>query len=169
MGSGVLLSAPMNLFDIEGVAVADVKGKILFKRVFGSDEEKINEVVQKVTKDSEAIGLFSDRVVMAKKMEEIQLIIYSPLEVNEAFVSQAFDELGVAFLKVVKTPDKEHVWKEYDQIALLICNFVHEGAILEAKAAKMIESLPKRNFEGVAGMKIPKGKLSITKLLRFLH
>jgi hypothetical protein len=158
----------MNLFDIEGIAVADAKGKILFRRVFGSEEERLSEIVQKATKDNEAIGLFSDRVMMAKKMDELQLIIYSPLEVNEAFVSQAFDEFATAFLRVVKTPNKECLWKEYDQVALLVCNFVHDGVILETKAAKMIESLPKRNFEGVTGMKIPKGPLSFGKIFRLL-
>ncbi|ADM11997.1 vesicle coat complex subunit zeta [Encephalitozoon intestinalis ATCC 50506] len=153
----------MSLFDVEGLVVASSQGEILYKKVFTKDEGVVEKIVEKTVRDRESIAVFRDRIVMCKRLDEILLIIYSPMEVNEAFVGQAFDEFAAAFVDVVKTPTQERVWKKYDQIVLLVAGFLYEGVIMLGKSDEMLSKLPKRNFEGVDGIKVPKGFAS------FLH
>ncbi|CAD26373.1 COATOMER ZETA SUBUNIT [Encephalitozoon cuniculi GB-M1] len=153
----------MNLFDIEGLLVADSQGEILYRRVFSKEEEIAAKIAEKAAGDRESISMFYDRIVMCKRLDEVLLIIYSPMDVNEPFVGQVFDEFTAAFIGIVKTPTRERVWKKYDQIVLLVAEFLYEGIVMSGKSDEMLDKLPKRNFEGVDGMKVPRGFAS------FLH
>ncbi|AFN83483.1 vesicle coat complex subunit zeta [Encephalitozoon romaleae SJ-2008] len=153
----------MSLFDVEGLVVVDVQGEILYKRIFSKEEDIAAKIVEKSTKDRDIISVSHERIVMCKKLDEILLVIYSPLEVNEAFIGQVFDEFTTAFVSVIKTPTRERVWKKYDQIVLLVSTFLYEGIVMVGKSDEMLNRLPKRNFEGVDGIKVPKGFAS------FLH
>lgn len=151
----------MNLFDIEGLLVTDCQGEVLYKKVFSKDTQLATRIAERVARDKDAISLFHDRVVMCKRLDEILLVIYSPMDVNEPFVGQVFEEFAAAFVTLIKTPTKERVWKKYDQIVLLVFEFLYEGIIMSGKSDEMIGRLPKRNFEGVDGMKVPRGFASL--------
>lgn len=150
----------MNLFDVEGLIVADDQGEVLYKKIFG--EEGIAErVVEKAVRDKEEIMVVMGKIVMMKRLDEVFLVMYSRMDVNEPFVSQVFDEFATAFVGVVKTPTRDRVWKKYDQVVLLVSVFVYEGIVMCGKSEEMIGRLPKRNFEGVEGMKVPRGFASL--------
>ncbi|AFM98766.1 vesicle coat complex COPI subunit zeta [Encephalitozoon hellem ATCC 50504] len=151
----------MNLFDVEGLVVADVQGEILYKRIFSKEEDIVARIVEKSIKDRETISVSHERIVMCKKLDEILLIIYSPMDVNEAFIGQVFDEFTTAFVSIIKTPTRERVWKKYDQVVLLVTEFLYEGIVMSGKSEEMLDRLPKRNFEGVDGIKVPRGFASL--------
>ncbi|KAG5860492.1 vesicle coat complex COPI subunit zeta [Encephalitozoon hellem] len=151
----------MNLFDVEGLVVADVQGEILYKRIFSKEEDIVARIVEKSIKDREIISVSHERIVMCKKLDEILLIIYSPMDVNEAFIGQVFDEFTTAFVSIIKTPTRERVWKKYDQVVLLVTEFLYEGIVMSGKSEEMLDRLPKRNFEGVDGIKVPRGFASL--------
>jgi len=153
----------MDCLDIEGLIIADVHGEILFKKAFVKDEDLAKRIVEKVLNTRESMSMAFDKIVMSKKIDELLLIIYCPMECNEPFVWHAFNEFMIGFMSVIKSSTKDRLWKKYDQVVLLVAGFVYEGMIVLCKSSEMIDRLAKRNFEGVDGMKVPKG------LASFIH
>lgn len=149
----------MNLFDIEGLVIADGQGEILYRKTFGEDMTRM--VVEKVLRDKESILIAADRLVLSKRLDDVFLVMYCPLDANEPFMGQVFEEFAAAFVEIVKTPTRDRVWKKYDQIVLLVAGFVYEGIVICGKSEEMTGRLPKRNFEGVDGMKVPRGFASL--------
>ncbi|KAM0671243.1 subunit zeta of vesicle coat complex COPI [Ordospora colligata] len=153
----------MDCLDIEGLIIADTNGEILFKKTFVKDEDLSKRIVEKVIYAKENMSMAFDRIVMSKKIDELVLIIYCPIECNEPFVWHAFNEFMIGFMSIIKSSIKDKLWKKYDQVILLVAGFVYEGMIVQSKSTEMIDRLAKRNFEGVDGMKVPKG------LASFIH
>lgn len=150
----------MDIHDIQGIIVTDNQSKLLYQKRY-IECDITESITSAVFASNDPILIHNDKLVLHKKLDELCIILYAACDVNEILLNEVLSEFITAFCTVVKALTVDSLWKKYDQVILLVDAFVYEGIILETQAKAMIDKIPKRSFEGVEGMKVPKGFASL--------
>ncbi|KAF7683280.1 Coatomer subunit zeta [Astathelohania contejeani] len=150
----------MNIYDLEGIAIMSRTGDVIFHKTF-INENILNDIYSRIINERCEISFLEDHIVLYKMIEDVIILFYASCDVNEIFISKEFDIFYSALLRLFDTPiTKDAVFSKYDQVILLVDNLVYEGIFIEDDSEALIKSIPKRNFEGLESMKIPKGFVS---------
>lgn len=147
----------INLHEIEGLAIVEESGEILYQVVF-SDYVPAS-LCRQVIQEQEEISMTDGKLVFFRRLEEIGVIIYSASDQNEMVLFKALECFSTALFKLLKKCTREYVVKKYDLLCLLVNTFVFKGIICERDPDRLVKNVPIRSFEGLETMNIPKGFL----------
>jgi hypothetical protein len=151
----------MDIHDIDGFVIVDDRGGILLQRTY-KDKDKLPGILQRIRQENEEVLVYDDKVVIYKNVEDISLFLYSSLSTNEVFLEKCMETLYSSLLATLKSPlDRETILMKYDLVVLVVDSFVYEGVVIEDDTARLLEGIPHRPFEGLEGMQIPKGFVSL--------
>lgn len=149
----------MNIQNIHLLTIIDKSSKALITR--STKTFNLKEIHPKIN-NNENIALINENLVVYKNIEDICIILISDLNTNEIFLSKALDVFYAALLKILKSSvNKETIIKNYDLVVLLVDAFVYQGILIEDDVDKLVKEVGERSYEGLEGMKIPKGFASI--------
>ncbi|KAF9742717.1 Coatomer subunit zeta [Nosema granulosis] len=151
----------MSIIDVEGLIFTDLRGNILYKKIYNLEEKKLLFIIKKALEEKDPICLLDSNLLFIHKTNEICVIMVSNSENNEVFLNACFEQFVGAMSQISQKLTVEAVYKKFDVFFLLCDIFVYEGVIMENKSETMIKKLPKRTFETLEGMKVPKGMASI--------
>lgn len=151
----------MSIIDVDGLIFTDLRGSILYKKIYNIEEKKLVYIIKKALEEKDPICLLDNNLLFIHKKNELCTIMVSNSENNEVFLNNCFEQFVCAMSQVSKKFTVESMYKKFDVFFLLSDIFVYEGVIMEDKCERMIKRLPKRTFETLDGMKVPKGMASL--------
>ncbi|EOB11287.1 coatomer zeta subunit [Nosema bombycis CQ1] len=158
----IVISNPiMSIVDVDALIFTDIKGNILYKKIYNLEEKKITHVIKKSLEEKDPICLLDNNLLFVHKNADLCVIMVSNSENNEVFLYKCFEQFIAAMSKISKKFSVESMHKKFDVYFLLSDIFVYEGVIMEDKSEIMLKRLPTRTFENLEGMKVPKGMASI--------
>ncbi|EJW04655.1 hypothetical protein EDEG_01146 [Edhazardia aedis USNM 41457] len=150
----------MYIHNIECIAILDKACKTLIKREYAKTD--IKAVFDHIKSEKDEITIMNDSLVVYKNLDDVIIFISSDININEILIHKALESFYSALVSVLKTvPSVSAINEKYDQIVLLLDSFVYQGILMEDDADKMAQNVLPRPFEGLEGMKIPKGFTSI--------
>lgn len=145
----------IDIYDIKGIAITNDDGLPLFSMKY--DQDEITELLKASSKQKSEIYTHGKLLVLLRKLDEVNVIIYTDQERNPIYVYNALLSLCNALVRIVKGPTVKNILNKYDQISLLMNSFVYNGIIVETDVENLVNSIPRRTFEGLESMKIPEG------------
>lgn len=159
----------LEILDIEGVLILDSK----FNRLYGREYSpfKLNkELVRESIRNEETGSIFltNDHLVIFRQINDVFIIFYGSLYCNELYLNSMIN----IFIEAISTILKKEVTvnvldNKFDYLVLLIEYFIYDGMFMVESAEELVKMVPKRNFEDIKGMPVPKGFSSIFKKVKF--
>ncbi|EIJ89122.1 coatomer subunit zeta [Nematocida parisii] len=148
---------------VHGLAIIGENGN----RLIGSPlvisqtiREKEKRMFEKAKETNESIILFEDNLVLYKIVGDLCILLYAPINENEIALSDALDAFYTAVIKTLGGPlTQKSLDKHYDEMFLLVDSFIYKTVIVTDSSTDLINSLPKRTFEGLDAIPMP-SKLS---------
>lgn len=133
------------------------------ERLIGSplvitDEAKELEknLYKKIKEGGSDILLYKEHLVLYKQVEDVCLVLYSPIEENEIMLHNALNAFYNAAIKVTKGPlTRKSIEKHYDEVFLLLDAFIYKTVITSDTASDLYKNVPKRTFEGLDAVQMP--------------
>lgn len=142
-----------DIIDIDCLAIADESGEILLQTNF--NRKTSQSICKKAVLDYNEISIIDEKTVLTKRLDEIYVIIFASEDRNEILLAHYLQVFTDALFKIMKKTTREYVFKKYDQICLLLSNFVYEGIVLVEDPNLLAGKVPIRSFEGLESMYIP--------------
>lgn len=166
--SGSVQRTPMELQSVSYIGMLDRSKDTLYKLCY--EDLDTDALISNVTTASDSISIFQDRMLLVYRNDEIFVVLLASKAANEVFVKDAFDALVETLDKVIKRWNVERIAEKYDQVVLIMNEFVFQGVILADNAKELGSRVMKRTFESLQGIKMKKGLASFlnkaTKSLR---
>lgn len=159
----------LEILDIEGVLILDNK----FNRVYGREYGplKLNkDLIRESIKNEETGTIFftNDHLVIYRKINDVLIIFYGSLYCNELYLNSMLNILIESISLVLKKEISVSVLdNKFDYLVLLIEYFIYDGMFMVETVEELVKMIPKRNFEDIKGMPVPKGFSSIFKKVKF--
>ncbi|RVD92537.1 vesicle coat complex subunit zeta [Tubulinosema ratisbonensis] len=142
-----------DIMDVECLAIVDESGEILLQTNYPRKTSQI--ICKKALKDLSEISVIDEKVVLTKRLDEIYVIIFSPEDRNEVLLAHYLEIFTEALFKIMRKTTREYVFKKYDQICLLLSNFIYNNIVLVEDVNLLVSKVPIRSFEGLESMYIP--------------
>ncbi|EPR79727.1 Vesicle coat complex COPI zeta subunit [Spraguea lophii 42_110] len=152
-----------NFHDILGFFIVDDTEKTIYKKIFGREFYS-----PRIRMDENDLQIYDDFIIIRRNIENITIYIISPLDSNEIFLYDSLSNFIAALFKIIGKINKEVLIKKFDQLILLVDEFLYNGIVIENNKDKLVKAIPNRGFEGMDGMKIPKGFGSLLGKVGFL-
>ncbi len=156
----------MDIKDVNYIGILDREGNILYYL----DDSKINlkEFLPTFTTAPDEISLYDGKLCLTSIHGDIIIVLLATENANEIFVKKSFDAFIQVLDKIVKTWNLSTVFEKYDQIVIAFNSFVFHGVILTDDPDVLKQSIPKRSFESISGIKFKKGFASfISKTTKY--
>lgn len=145
----------MDIKDVAYIGIVGSSSNVLFSYNYGNIDE--NSLLHAVNEDDGPILLLKENTVFVSRLNDITLILVSLQDSNEIFVSQAFQALEDSLTKVIKNWCTERIFEKYDQIELIVHEFVFKGIIMTDNSDELSSRVMKRTFENLSSLKVNKG------------
>lgn len=160
----------LEILDIDGIMIFDSKFNRIYGREYSNlplDKEKVRKEIR--SSDNNSIFLTNEHLVLYRCVNDIYIVFYASLYSNEVFLNSMMnlylDALRTSLKKTELTLDV--LDDKYDYLILLTEYFVYDGMFMAESAEELVRMHPKRNFENIKGMPVPKGFSSIFKKVKF--
>ncbi|KRH92602.1 vesicle coat complex subunit zeta, partial [Pseudoloma neurophilia] len=161
----------LEILDIEGVLILDSK----YTRVYGREYTPVPLTIQTFkeglhTNNDTSIFLTGDSntLVLYRKINDIFIIFYGNSYCNELFLNSMMNVFVESLTILMKNEVTcTNIDSKYDYLILLIEYFIYDGMFMVDTVEELVKMVPKRNFENIKGMPVPKGFSSIFKKVKF--
>lgn len=149
------MAAPMDIRDVSYIAIVDSRNDVLYSMNPG--DINVKALLSTVTPDYDPISMYEEKPLMVSKNGELTILFLGTQDANEIFLKEALDGLIESLEKILKHWKTGRVAEKYDQIILLMNEFLFRGVILADNSADLNKRMIKRNFETLNGIKMTKG------------
>lgn len=160
----------LEIQDIDGLFVLDTK----FNRIFGKeyslvplDKSILKQQIQ--SNPNSSIFLSQDHLVLVRSINDLYFIFYASTFSNEVFLNSMFNLYLDCLKLLLKKPgiQSDHLESKFDYLVLLTEYFIYDGMFMIESTDEALKLIPKRTFEDLKGMPVPKGFSSIFKKVKF--
>lgn len=148
----------IDIYDIEGLAIVSESGDALYHVAFS--EYNPQELYCQTVQDDEEISMFDNKLVVVRRLEEVNVVMYCSSNRNEIILSRALECFSAALSRVLKSCTKEYILKKYDVVCMLVNVFVFNGIVCIRDVDELVKCVPTRSFEGLEAMSVPQGFLT---------
>ncbi|ELA48402.1 hypothetical protein VCUG_00011 [Vavraia culicis subsp. floridensis] len=153
----------LEILDIDGLLILDTNYNRIYGRTYTSNSLELSTL--KGIKEFPAVT--KDHIVLQKVLNDTIVVFYGSKEANEVFLNHMLNVFCSALAQLFKGEvSLQLVDEKYDYMVLMIEYFVYEGMFRAENAEDVVAKVPKRNFEDLKGMPIPKGFSSIFKKVK---
>lgn len=159
---------PMDIKDVSFVGIVDSNRELLCS--YNYDCADTQALLASLDADACPISIYREQTLFAAKLNDITLVLLARPDSNEIFVQGAFDALVECLSRIIKNWCVDRVMEKYDQVVLVLHEFVFKGVVLTDDSEELGRRVMKRTFENVNAIKVNKGLASFlnraTKSLR---
>lgn len=151
----------MDIKDVCLIAILDSSLSALY--LYNQDKTDLSALTAFLREENNLLNsltVFNERTLFINRMNDITVVLLSNRDSNEIFVSQAFGELINSLNKTIKNWCVDRVFEKYDQIMLIVYEFVYKGIIMTDQSEELNTRIMKRTFESVNATKVNKGLAS---------
>lgn len=156
------------LQDVSYFAIFDGSKDILYSLNYDSIGPAL--LLSSITAETDAISIYNDQVLFLSRRGGISLALLGCPGSNELFLEEAFASLVESLDKIVKRWSVDRISEKYDQVILVVNEFVFRGVVLTDRTSDLSSRAMRRSFENINGIKVTKGFASFinkaTKSLR---
>lgn len=144
---------------VRGLAIIGENGN----RIIGSplalsksNKDLEKRMFVKAKETDESIIMFEDNLVLYKIVGDVCILLYARIDENEIALYNALDAFYMAAIRLIGgSLTQKSIEKHYDEIFLLIDAFIYKTLIVTDSTGDMLESIPKRSFEGLDSIQVP--------------
>jgi len=158
----------MDIKDVAFLAILDSSKNSLLS--YTHDGLVSHELTSYIDEETSYVSLFRDQTVFLSRMNDIIVVLATFPESNELFAAGAFEALVASLGRIVKNWSVARVTEKYDQLQLVLHEFVYKGIVLTDDEEELSSRVMKRTFESMSAIKVNKGLASFlnkaTKSLR---
>lgn len=146
---------PMDIKDVAFLAILDPSKNILLS--YTHDSFNPDVFLPSIDDDISHVSLFKEQTVLFSRMNAINIVLVSFPESNELFISNAFEALVSSLGKILKNWTVARISEKYDQIFLILHEFVFKGIVMTDEEDELSSRVMKRTFESMSAIKVNKG------------
>ena len=159
------------LRDVAFIGIFDVRGDPIYSLNY--TDAPARELHACAVADNGSISMYKEQVLFSHREEELICVLLTEKSSNEVFVKWAFDAFVESLSGILKQWTAARAFTKYDQMVLLMNEFVFHGVILCDQPKELSKRVMKRTFESTAGIAVNKGFASFlnrtTKSFRGMH
>lgn len=148
----------MDIRDVSYLAVLNSKKDVLY--AMNCAEIDANALLGSIEVDADPISSYEDAPLFVSNNQNVLVVLLGMPSSNEIFLKSAFDGFMECLEKIVKTWSAERIGEKYDQVVMLMNEFVFRGIILTDDPTELNKRMIKRTFENINGIKVKKGLAS---------
>lgn len=159
----------LEILDVDGILILTSKFNKMYGREYSYISLDLQSVKKKIKSDNTtSIFTTNEHVVIYRHENDILVIFYASLYANEVFLNSMLnlymESLRIATKKSELNSDV--IDHKFDYVVLLTEYFVYDGMFMTETSEELIKKLPKRNFEDIKAMPVPKGFSSIFRKVK---
>lgn len=153
----------LEILDIDGLLILDGN----YNKIYGRSYTHCPLELDTLKSIKEFPAITKDHVILQRVLDDAVVIFYGSTHTNEVFLNCMLNVFCSALAMLFKKEVSLQIIDEkFDYMVLMIEYFIYEGMFRVDSAEDVVAKVPRRNFEDLKGMPIPRGFSSIFKKVK---
>lgn len=120
-----------------------------------------SEIINWIPEDVDSFAMKDEQLLLLARKDSLRVLLLGNAGSNEIFLKSVFDAFMGSLDRLLKSRwNFERVSDKYDQVVILMNEFVYRGVVLTDNSEELSKRVMKRSFENINGMNVNKGLAS---------